>query len=551
MKYGQLNQANVGNTADSFFQVAVGSAAERPQNPVDGMIRYNVDHQVKNLGSFSGNGRFEVYSDGKWSPLISMIDFAKPEDLYSTENVTLKVLADMIRDFFVQGMGLIEVNQRSGGGSRIYTHTNSDPTAAKNSGYAYMPESRQSIPNTAPPAVTVTGGTTSATGSHSNTIVQQIYPIFKPVVGNGMIYQINVTAGGSGYTENNPPKVQISTGGGDGGRIEVTVDKDPISSTYGQILDAQITSRGSGYSSSYTKVYLKGGGGKDGHLTVSTVAGELDSVSIVNAGSDYQGNPVAQIADGGTRAYAEAVVQPGGGPVIRIDVLSRGVDYIHDNPDRFPTVEIVGGDGNGATAQAEIGTGKIVDVEVLRGGANFVQSDGVTPDPPAVVIAGDGFGAQYEVQANQIDGGVVTGVTMINMGQDYTYADAYSPPSDARTNAYVRYGTGTSVYFNFDLDLFTACGVPDGSRSDYKIGLFSSMYKIITRYGHYTRGAYNRDYVQAVVLKPKWNTQAADPYSDVNYGVFEGRVRLEGVRSYYNASAGAVWFSTLTKFRNF
>ena len=549
MKYGQLNQANVGNTAESFFQVAVGTAAERPDNPTDGMIRYNTDHQVKNLGSFSGNGRFEVYSDGKWSPLISMIDFARPEDLYSTENVTLKVLADMIRDFFVQGMGLIEVNQNASNGSPIYTNVNYDPSAAKTSGYAYMPESRASLPDP-PPAITINAGTTGGT-DHSNTLVQQIYPIFKPIVGNGMIHQINVTAGGTGYDESNPPKVQISTGGGDGGRIEVTVDKDPINPTYGQIIDAQVMERGSGYSSSYTKVYLKGGGGKDGIITVSTVGGELDSATIVNAGSDYQGNPVAQIADGGTRAYAEAVVQPGGGPVIRIDVLSRGVDYIHDNPSRLPKVEIVGGGGNGATATAEIGTGKVVDLEVLRGGANFVQSDGVTPDPPAIFIDGDGFGAEYEVQANQIDGGVVTGVTMVNMGQDYTVADAYVPPSDARTNAYIRHAKGISVYFKFDLDLFTACGVPAGNRADYKIGLFSSMYKIITRYGHYYKGAYNRDYVQAIVLKPKWDASAADPYSDPDYGIFEGDVKLEGVRSYYNASAGAVWFSTLTKFRNF
>ena len=544
MKYGQLNQANVGNTAESFFQVAVGTAAERPVDPVDGMIRYNTDHQVKNLGSFSGNGRFEVYSDGKWSPLISMIDFARPEDIYSTENVTLKVLADMIRDFFVQGMGLIEVNQGGTVGSVSY-----DPTRAKTSGYGFLPMTRASI-SEPPPAITINAGTTPGS-DHSNTIVQQIYPIFKPIVGNGMIYQIDVTAGGSGYDENNPPAVQINTGGGDGGRIVVTVDKDPLNPTYGQIIDAQIAERGSGYSSSYTKVYLKGGGGKDGNITVSTVAGELDAVSIVNAGSDYQGNPVAQIADGGTRAYAEAVVQPGGGPIIRIDVLSRGVDYVHDNPSRYPTVEIVGGGGNGAAATAQIGTGKIVDLEVLRGGANFVQADGVTPDPPAIFIEGDGFGAQYEVQSNQIDGGVVTGVTMVNMGQDYTVADAYVPPSDARTNAYSRRASATAVHFNFDLDLFTACGVPQGNRADYKIGLFSSMYKIITRYGHYNNSAYNRDYLQSVVLKPKWNVSSADPYGDANYGVFSGEVKLEGVKHYYSAAAGAVWFSTLTKFRNF
>ena len=119
MKYGALSQSNINSTSDTYFKVASGDTSNRPTVPKDGMVRYNSDHEVTNVGTNSGFGRFEVYYKSQWTPLISLIDFASPGDIYSTGNVTLKVLADMIRDFFVQGMGLIEVNQGSQWGRKF------------------------------------------------------------------------------------------------------------------------------------------------------------------------------------------------------------------------------------------------------------------------------------------------------------------------------------------------------------------------------------------------------------------------------------------------
>jgi hypothetical protein len=559
MKYGSLSQSNINSTVNTYFKVASGDTATRPTDPEDGMIRYNIDHEVANVGTNSGKGRFEVYYRGGWTPLISLIDFASPADLYSTGNVTLKVLADMIRDFFVQGMGLIEVNQSStwkGVG---------DPAAAKAGNHSFMPVGNTNapwgIPNQKPMCINTDDypGNTGAASHHTSRAVQQIQPIYKPVVGDGMIYDIDLTDGGAGYDQNNPPSVVIETGGGEGARIKLEVDKDSISGTYGQIINAVVTETGEGYHPSFTKTYLKGGGGQHGELSLTIDArGRITGVTIDNPGEHYETPPTVSIADGGTRAYAEiASSDISGGVIQKITIISKGIDYIINDPARFPQIKIISSAGGGAVATPLLGDGKIIDVEVLRGGSGFKVA-------PSVVIHGNGTGAQYIVAANNFENGVVTGTTMQDMGSGYTTATATiastttPPTTQATSNSYAMYsGRTTSVIFEFDLDLFVGCGVPEDKCKDYNIGLFNSLYKVITRYGHLNNSNYGRDYLQTVKMVPKWDVNAADPYTekdgsgDRTYGVYACKVFLQGVRPYYSASCGAVWFGSLTKWRNF
>lgn len=567
MKYGSLSQANIDSTVNTYFRVASGDTSERPTQPEDGMIRYNIDHEVTNVGTNSGKGRFEVYHRGGWTPLISLIDFASPKDLFSTGNVTLKVLADMIRDFFVQGMGLIEVNQSSTWGVGAYV--SADPATAKSSGKSYMPEAQSASPgaivNEVPPCIDASpypGNTTPATNKHwTSRTVQQIQPIFKPIIGDGMIYEIQVTNGGNGYDSNNPPTVIIETGGGEGARVKVEVDKDTISPTYGQITNAIVTETGSGYHPTYTKAYLKGGGGRNAELTLNIDAkGRVVGVNIVSPGELYEAPPSVSLADGGTRAYAEiAGSDIQGGIIQKITVLSRGIDYVAADPIRKPTVKIVSSTGGGAVAEALIGDGKIIDIEVLRGGSGFFAT---ASDPagntPSIVLSGNGTGADYRITANDNDGGVIVSTTRASYGSGYTVANAYILPTQTNSNSYVMYsGRVVSVIYEFDLDVFKGCGVPEDKCKDYKIGLFNSLYKAITRYGHLANGNYGRDYLQTVKMVPKWDVTAADQYSEVDsngnrtYGVYSCKVFLQGVREYYSAACGAVWFGSLTKWRNF
>jgi hypothetical protein len=361
-----------------------------------------------------------------------------------------------------------------------------------------------------------------------------------------MVYQITIPAGGGGggYDAADPPAVVISTGGGEGARVTLLVDKVVGSPTEGQIISGSVRSNGSGYHPSYTKTYLKGGGGKDGEVGLNVdSAGRVVGVSILNPGSQYAAAPTISIADGGTRAYAEPVIVAG--KIDSVNVLSNGIDYIGYDPVRAPTVEFVGNTGAGATADVELGDGKVISVEVLRGGSGYD-----TTSPPPIALSGDGTGASFVVTGAQVDGGAVTGTTMVNNGSGYTIATASVPPAHTNSNAYIRYGKGAAVRYYFEIDIFTACGVPIGKKKDYKIGLFNSLYKAITRYGHMGNSSYALDYMQAVKMVPKWvRGPGEEDLSD--YGIYSCSVRLEGVKAYYSAACGAAWFGSLTKFRNF
>jgi len=504
MKYGALSQSNVNSTSDTYFKVASGDTTGRPTVPRDGMVRYNSDHEVTNVGTNSGFGRFEVYYKSQWTPLISLIDFASPGDIYSTGNVTLKVLADMIRDFFVQGMGLIEVNQSTQWGGATGT-SNSDMATAKLNSIAWLPEANRTAPAGVPSAKplyiddSAYPGNTGIGSYHTNKVVQQMQPIFNPIVGDGMIYEIEVTDEGNGYSTATPPIVKINTGGGEGARISLEVEKDSLHADYGKIVSATVDKPGSGYHSSYTKVYLKGGGGKDGAITLNINAGEITSVTIVNPGELYQVPPTVSVADGGTRAYAEVKdVDIVGGKVKVVTVVSRGVDYTA-SASRVPVVEIVSSIGSGATAIAKLGTGKVIDVEVLRGGAGYPFPPGAAN--PELIITGDGSGADYRIDASDIEGGAVISTTRYDYGTGYTPATTVAAikPEHTSSNAYVQYSHHkqvSSVLYEFDVNIFIGCGVPTSKKGDYKISLFNSLYKAITRYGHLNNSGYGNDYLQ-------------------------------------------------------
>tara|TARA_R110000851_G_scaffold52364_1_gene124433 strand:+ start:11659 stop:13251 length:1593 start_codon:yes stop_codon:yes gene_type:complete len=530
------------------------------------MVRYNSDHEVTNVGTNSGFGRFEVYYKSQWTPLISLIDFASPGDIYSTGNVTLKVLADMIRDFFVQGMGLIEINQSDafdGGSAPGHGYlSNADKDQAKLDSVAWLPESNRTAPAGVPDATPLYiddspyPGNTPIGAWHTNKVVQQTQPIFNPIVGDGMIYEIQVTDQGSGYSTATPPLVKITTGGGEGARISLEVEKDSLHADYGKIVSATVDKPGSGYHSSYTKVYLKGGGGKNGDITLIINAGEITGVNITNPGELYQVPPTVSVADAGTRAYAEVKdVDIVGGKVTAVTVVSRGVDYT-DASIRAPVVEIVSSIGSGATAIALLGTGKVIDIEVLRGGSGYPFPPGAAN--PLLVITGDGASADYRIDGNDIEGGAVVSTTRYDYGSGYSPATTFAAikPEHASSNAYVQYSPHkqhSSVEYEFDVNIFIGCGVPTSKKGDYKISLFNSLYKAITRYGHINGNTgYGNDYLQTVKMVPKWDVTVAAPWdTEANYGIYKCRVFLHGVKPYYSAACGAVWYGSLTKWRNF
>ena len=242
-----------------------------------------------------------------------------------------------------------------------------------------------------------------------------------------------------------------------------------------------------------------------------------------------------------------------GGKVKVVTVVSRGVDYT-DSTSRAPVVEIVSSVGSGATAIAKLGTGKVIDIEVLRGGAGYPFPPGAAN--PELVITGDGTGADYRIDASDLEGGAVISTTRYDYGSGYTTGTTVATinPVHTSSNAYVQYSPGntSSVLYKFDVNIFVGCGVPTSKKGDYKIGLFNSLYKAITRYGHLNSSSYGNDYLQTVKMVPKWDVTAAAPWdTEADYGVYECKVFLHGVKHYYSAACGAVWYGSLTKWRNF
>ncbi|MEN3940415.1 autotransporter-associated beta strand repeat-containing protein [Prosthecobacter sp. SYSU 5D2] len=80
---------------------------------------------------------------------------------------------------------------------------------------------------------------------------------------------IPLISGGSGYI--GAPYVEITGGGGSGATASATVDQDPTSATYGQILSITVTNPGIGYTAAPTITLIGGGGTGAAIGTVTTL----------------------------------------------------------------------------------------------------------------------------------------------------------------------------------------------------------------------------------------------------------------------------------------
>ena len=260
--------------------------------------------------------------------------------------------------------------------------------------------------DTNPPVVQVQSPT--KTGSTQATM--------KATVSNGSVTGVELVGSGSGYTFT--PRITFRQPGG------ATVATPTVSHYHGGYGGSitgglTLTNPGFGYTTP-PAVYVDEPTGNNpiraSFQTVLAADGTIASITTINAGQGYTSVPRVAIVDPVGAQVLEVVVD-GDGRVIRIDILNGGSGY-----DEVPSVYIVDkrvdgtgayAGGTGATATAAIFNGAITDINVSAFGTGYSAAN-----PPSVVIqAPPSAEASADIGLNE-----VTGFKVNQAGKGYNKA---------------------------------------------------------------------------------------------------------------------------------
>ena len=248
-----------------------------------------------------------------------------------------------------------------------------------------------------------------------------IRPVFNSVYG---VKDVIVTNSGSGYSAADPPKLTIGNCGtpirdavlaaniADNGEI-LSVDViDPGEGYYplrlliesdesnivqadaniilneqdivdqqgniiapaGSINYIQVTRPGDGYFSASAR--LEGGGGSGAEL-VPTV-GQVTGLSVENNGRSYTAEDITLVISGGGGQNATGVCEVNQFGTVESITISNPGEFF-ETP---PLIQLIGGGGSGAQAEAEINLGKITAINILNPGGGYTS-------PPSVIFTRD------------------------------------------------------------------------------------------------------------------------------------------------------------------
>ena len=320
--------------------------------------------------------------------------------------------------------------------------------------------------------------------------------------------------GGKGYSDTNPPVVQVEVPTKDGS--EVALLKATV--TNGSVTGLELESSGSGYTFTPRITFKQPGGATlasptivggsiSGSIEVTNVGqgyttapqiyideptgsngiraslqailgtdGSITGVTILNAGQGYEQTPRIAIIDPVGAQVLQTVVD-NTGRVTNIELLDGGSGY-----EEIPSVYIVdpSGSGTGATATASIFNGRITDINITNFGSGYSSST-----PPNVVIqAPPTARASAEVGLNE-----VTGFKVFTNGSGYSKASFigcargasaitnYDQVGNAEFSNYTSAASATegtevkcldSLFVKRLLDKYTEQYLPDVPELDYK-----------------------------------------------------------------------------------
>ena len=248
-----------------------------------------------------------------------------------------------------------------------------------------------------------------------------IQPVFNSVYG---VKDVIVTAPGSGYSAADPPKLTIGNCGtpirdavlaaniADNGEIlsvdvidpgegynplrliiesdesnivqadaNIILNESDIVDQQGNILAPagsinyiQVTRPGDGYFSATAR--LEGGGGSGAEL-VPTV-GQVTGLSVENNGRSYTAEDITLVISGGGGQNATGVCEVNQFGTVESITISNPGEFF-ETP---PLIQLIGGGGSGAQAEAEINLGKITAINILNPGGGYTS-------PPSVIFTRD------------------------------------------------------------------------------------------------------------------------------------------------------------------
>ena len=142
----------------------------------------------------------------------------------------------------------------------------------------------------------------------------------------------------------------------------------------GSINYIQVTRPGDGYFSASAR--LEGGGGSGAEL-VPTV-GQVTGLSVENNGRSYTAEDITLVISGGGGQNATGVCEVNQFGTVESITISNPGEFF-ETP---PLIQLIGGGGSGAQAEAEINLGKITAINILNPGGGYTS-------PPSVIFTRD------------------------------------------------------------------------------------------------------------------------------------------------------------------
>ena len=254
----------------------------------------------------------------------------------------------------------------------------------------------------------------------------QIVPMFNSVYG---VREVYVTASGSGYDANDPPRLRI---GNCGTPIREAVLRPVIAGVAGEIIAVEVLDPGEGYDPLRLKIEDDE---SNGHATGNVYLkddGGIDFIQMTGFGDNYF--DATAVIEGGGGSGAELV--PITGLLTGLSIQQQGRNYTEEDVN----IIISGGGGQGATGVASVNQfGEVSSISLTNAGEFFET-------PPLIqIIGGGGSGASAEAF---IDLGVITNIDLISGGGGYqgTPSVIYTRDTDLIRTARNRQSLNSVLY---------------------------------------------------------------------------------------------------------